>query len=122
MSYVKYYNKKTRTTYVYEAHNYWDKASKTSKSIRRLIGKIDPSTGELVPTGKRGRPKKADTDYEFTIPEHYSASIESETNEKINEKETMIKELRDEIWKLKEENRRLAAIIESVISITKNAV
>ena len=59
MAIIKQYNKKIDVTYVYESVSYYDPAKKQSRSHRRLLGKIDPSSGEVVPTGKRGRPKKA---------------------------------------------------------------
>ena len=53
MAIIKQYNKKTGITYVYESHSYWDKEKKQHRSNRKLIGKIDPETGEVVPTRKR---------------------------------------------------------------------
>ena len=58
MAIIKQYHKDTDTTYVYESVSYWDEEKKQSRSNRRLIGKIDPATGEIVPTGKRGRKPK----------------------------------------------------------------
>ena len=45
-------------SYVYESESYYCKEKNQSRSKRKLIGKIDPETGEMVPTGKRGRPLK----------------------------------------------------------------
>ena len=54
MSISKSYNKQNDTTYVYEViENYWDKDKKQPRSKRKLIGKIDPATGEVVPTTPR---------------------------------------------------------------------
>ena len=53
------YTKIKGTTYCYRSESYWDKESKTPKSKRTLIGKIDPETGEIVPTAGRGRKPKA---------------------------------------------------------------
>ena len=58
MSIVKMRNKKTGVTYVYESESYWDKEKQQPRNRKKLIGKIDPETGEIVPTGKRGRKKK----------------------------------------------------------------
>lgn len=58
MSIVKLLNKKTGISYVYESKSYWDPQKKQSRNTRRIIGKIDPETGEIVPTGPRGRPRK----------------------------------------------------------------
>lgn len=66
MAIIKQYHADTDTTYVYSSEYYWDPDKKQSRSKRRLIGKIDPETGETIPTGKRsGRPRKTasgDTD------------------------------------------------------------
>ena len=57
MAIVKSYQRKTDTTYVYESESYWDPEKQQSRSRRKLIGKIDKETGEIIPTGKRGRKK-----------------------------------------------------------------
>ena len=58
MAIIKQYNADTDTTYVYESTSYWDPEKGQSRAVRKCIGKIDPATGEIVPTGKRGRKKK----------------------------------------------------------------
>lgn len=55
---VKSYNKANNTTYCYESVSYRDTITKQPRSHRRCIGKLDPETGQIVPTGKRGRPKQ----------------------------------------------------------------
>ncbi len=57
MSIIK--KKVGNTVYVYDSVSYWDKDLKQPRSKRKLIGKVDPVTGETVPTGKRGRKAKA---------------------------------------------------------------
>lgn len=57
-SIIKQLNKKTGVTYVYESESYWDKEKRQPRSRRRLIGKIDDETGEIIPTGKSGRKKR----------------------------------------------------------------
>lgn len=55
-------NKKTGITYVYDNQPYWDKEKQQSRAKRTLIGKLDPETGEIVPT----RPYKKDKTPEHT--------------------------------------------------------
>ena len=43
-------NKQTGITYVYRNEAYWDKEKQQSRARRVLIGKLDPKTGEIVPT------------------------------------------------------------------------
>lgn len=77
-------------TYVYESKSYWDKERKISRAKRKLIGKIDPETGNIVPTSGRGRKKTQDhtgIESEVTLP--------SVTNDQYND-------LLDEEKKLRE--------------------
>ena len=45
-------NKETGITYAYESVSYWDKEKQQSRARRKLIGKVDQETGEIVPTRK----------------------------------------------------------------------
>lgn len=63
MAIIKQLDKRSGITYVYESVSYWDKEKKQPRSKRNLIGRLDPSTGEVVPTdgrGKRRNQKSAD--------------------------------------------------------------
>lgn len=50
MAIVYQVNKSTGITYAYENKPYWDKEKQQSRSKRTLIGRVDPETGEIVPT------------------------------------------------------------------------
>lgn len=43
-------NKMTGITYAYENKAYWDKEKQQSRAKRVLIGKVDPDTGQIIPT------------------------------------------------------------------------
>jgi len=51
-SQVKYTNKTTGVTYVYESTSYWDKEKKQPRNKRVYIGKINPATGQLEQSKK----------------------------------------------------------------------
>ena len=51
-------NKKTGIVYAYESISYWDKEKKQSRSYRKCIGKLDPKSGKIIPTGKGKKPIK----------------------------------------------------------------
>ena len=71
------YNKKTGVTYVYEVlENYWDPELKQPRNKRRLIGKIDPITNEVVPTGRKGPQKKADSIEVSKLKEEYQSKFQ----------------------------------------------
>ena len=55
MAMVKQLDKRSGITYVYESISYWDREKKQPRSKRTLIGRLDPATGEIVPTDGRGK-------------------------------------------------------------------
>ena len=95
MAIIDIYNKKRGVTYVYDSHSYWDKELRQPRSRRKLLGRRDPDTGELVPTRKRGSappatPANADsaTDY---------ATLYSRSQEAVRKKDALILRLRREL-------------------------
>jgi Transposase len=46
-------------TYAYESTSYWDKEKKQPRSHRKLIGRVDEATGDIVPTRGRKRSSPA---------------------------------------------------------------
>ena len=56
MAIVTQTDKRTGITYAYETQYYWDKEKQQSRAKRVCVGKVDPSTGTIIPT--RGRAKK----------------------------------------------------------------
>lgn len=106
MAIIKQYHKDTDTTYVYESISYWDEEKKQSRSNRRLIGKLDPETGEIIPTGKRGRkPKEASAPAAGTCAE--LPRLYEESQARIRELTLMIDKKDHEIAGLRKEIRCL---------------
>ena len=111
MAIIDVYNKARNVTYVYDSISYWDKDLKQPRSHRKLIGKRDPNTGEIVPTGTRGRRK--------SIPDPDQPANNSETKdpqyskalETIQSKEQTILDLRQKLAEAERENFRLRQII-----------
>ena len=92
MSISKSYNKQNGVTYVYEViENYWDKEKKQSRSKRKLIGKIDPTTGEIVPTSPRGRSRKSEDTADFKSLYEKAQKELAGKDKKIAELEEMIR-------------------------------
>ena len=67
MAIIKQYDKRSGITYAYESHSYWDPEKKMTRAKRKLIGRVDPQTGEIVPTDGRNKKCKVlaeeDADY-----------------------------------------------------------
>lgn len=91
MSIYRSTNKKTGITYVIESHSYWDKELKAPRNTKKIIGKIDPVTGEMVKTRKRGsksnEPSEEDTlDYKV-LYENALKDLKKKDKEILNLKE-----------------------------------
>ena len=115
-SIIKKLNKQTGVTYVYESESYWDKEKKQPRSRRKLIGKIDEETGEIVPTGGRGNRKKRElTDIpEKLSPDSNLGTLCMEQAEQIRNDEKEIAALKKQVMELtlsiNEYKRRLLKI------------
>ncbi len=60
MSITRSYNKHTGIYYAYETTYEWDETLQKNVQKKRCIGQYDPKTDEIIPNGKRGRPRKED--------------------------------------------------------------
>ncbi len=69
MSIVYATDKRSGITYAYESHSYWDKETKKPRCKRKLIGRVDPETGEIKPTDGRCRKNSPYWDGEKTPEE-----------------------------------------------------
>jgi len=50
-----HHNKKTGTTYVYSVTSYWDKEKKQPRNKQVCIGKLDKTTGEIIPSKRKAK-------------------------------------------------------------------
>lgn len=102
MSIVYNTDKRCGVTYAYESKSYWDKEKKQARSKRTLIGRVDPGTGEIVPTD--GRCKKNSP---------YQTVKLTEQDEVMNRLKGMkVSELKQEILRLEIEIRELKKKLE----------
>ena len=133
MSIIKKYNKSNGTTYVYESVSYWDKEKQQPRSKRKLIGKLDPVTGEIVPTGTRGRKSNKDTPETATalvpdsapeiaaaIPEDSDDSADYrqlyvQTRSLLLEKEALVASLESTVAQLRKDKQEMVAALERIL-------
>lgn len=107
MSIVKAKNKKTGITYVYESESYWDKEKKQPRNKRKLIGKLDEQTGEIVPT--RGHNRIGDPSAPNGTPQT-EAKLRDQHHDYVAQlarQEELIRSQADELAKLKSEKTDL---------------
>lgn len=97
MAIIHQYDKRSGITYAYESYSQWDKEKKMSRAKRTLIGRVDPDTGEIVPTDGRCRKGKAKEEKDIDHKELYE-----KLQKKCAAQESLINALKKEIQKLKE--------------------
>lgn len=114
MAIIKQYHKDTDTTYVYESISYWDAEKGQSRSKRTLLGKIDAETGEVVPTGKRGRRKKVQAPVSDTDISLQAALARN------SELELTVKKQKVLIDELERKNRGLSSALSDLSSTLDN--
>lgn len=93
--------------YAYESVSYWDKEKKQPRSKRKYIGRVDPETGEIIPTGMRAnRPVQISTDNNI---------LQDDLQKKVEE----IAELKEEIAILSRKYERANKALVKILSIAK---
>ena len=96
MAVIRQYDKRSGITYAYESQSYWDPEKKMTRAKRKLIGRVDPDTGEIVPTDGRNKksktPASGDTDYR---------KMYEKLLKKYEAQETLIESLKKQIEELR---------------------
>ena len=117
MAIIKQLNKKTGVTYVFESRSYRDKTTKQPRSERHLIGKIDPITGEIVPTRKKASKRTTCSDEDvssFPSQAEQQPSVSWDSLQSMNSEMT---ELRNEVARLQTILDQITPELEKIITI-----
>ena len=100
MAIVKYKNQ-SGITYAYESIAEWDSEKKQSRPKRKYLGRVDPETGEIIPTaGKRGRPRKHTEKADPPVVDH--KALYERTSAELDETKERVAFLEQENKRLKE--------------------
>ena len=118
ISIIKQYHKDTGITYVYESESYWDKEKKQPRSRRKLIGKLDDETGEIIPTGRKNRNQKERSGPEPT-PSTETAGNTAMLRQDLREMEKEIDRLKARSRALEAENKVLRDTLETIRELIK---
>ncbi len=106
---VKQTNKKSGVVYVYRQESYWSPEKKQPRSHRVLLGRLDPTTGEIVPTGKSG-PRKASADPGSVVPKSGKDEV-SDLKKSLAQSTERVQQLEREVADLKLRNKQMANLI-----------
>lgn len=117
MSITKSRDNRTGIVYVYESESYWDKEKKAPRNRKKLIGKLDEATGEIIPTGRRGRKPKAackEAAGEGTLEQMDYKKLYESCVENLQQKQQKILELNTEVSELKKELKKQENTLEKI--------
>ena len=99
-------DKKTGSKYAFESVSYWDKDKKQPRSKRRYLGKVEPETGEIIPSRGRTVHSEEKASEETTIlPALYK---------EIEELDRTIKELRRDLEEVTEKYNQLLVTVQKI--------
>ena len=98
MAIIYQHDKRSGITYAYDSKSYYDKEKKCSRAKRTLIGRVDPDTGEIVPTDGRNKGAKS---------KPAASSSELDKEKRILELENENRQLKLQISALKKELERV---------------
>ena len=114
MSITRSYNKHTNTYYAYETSYIWDEKAQKKVQKKQCIGKFDPETDEIIPNGKRGRPRGA-TSVKETKDAKYADFLADakKLSKRLNSVETSFEKLTSEVTQLSADLDRLLTKMQS---------
>ena len=99
-------DKKTGAKYAFESVSYWDKDKKQPRSKRKYLGKVDPETGEIIPSRGRTVHSEEKASEETTIlPALYK---------EIEDRDRTIKELRRDLDEVTEKYNQLLTTVQKI--------
>ena len=113
MAIIRQTNKKTGITYVIESESYWDKEKQQPRSRRRIIGKIDEATGEVVPTRRQNRRSPTNTPQAVEEASRTGANLsvpDGQPDDK--DKDARILELEEQVARLQKEKEDILCMLE----------
>lgn len=112
-SIVFQHDKRSGITYAYESTSYYDKEKKQPRAKRKLIGRVDPQTGQIVPTGGRrgGQPSLDSSSSPLT-------DKCDQLRKECADKDKQITALNSEVFSLRKENRQLKELLTRINSIS----
>ena len=103
-------DKKTGAKFAYESVSYWDKEKKQPRSKRKYLGKVDPETGEIIPSRSSAAPIK--------ISEADASEI-IRLRTLVEEQEAKITELTKQLKQETEKASSLSARLREIAKIAK---
>lgn len=113
MSCIVYQTDRKGNKYAYESVSYWDKDKGQPRSKRKYLGRVDPKTGDIIPSKKRTGGMGKDTG----CTDAQDESGFSKLYEEIKRKDARISELIKEKTELENRCRKLTEMLREIGTI-----
>ena len=121
MGYIYQHDKRNGKTYVYEKVEKVNPKTGEIVNARKIIGRLDPETNTIVPTGKKGPKPKVTTQHkksESEVPD-YSA-LYKETNIQLIKKNEELQLLNEKYEQMAKKLSQLEVVIEECLRVIKS--
>ncbi len=118
MAIVKYRNQ-SGTLYAYEQISEWDPVRRQSRSKRKLLGRVDEETGEIIKTMRKQKTKTDDGAPREKTRSDFEA-LYKDAAARVMELERSLADVSSENLLLREENRRARKLLEEIHKMTGN--
>lgn len=102
-------DKKSGAKYAFESVSYWDKEKKQPRSKRKYLGKVDPDTGEIIPS--RGKTAKSVQEPEERSQDRDTLNM---LHNEIGKRDKTIGELRRELDELTAKYEALVTTVQKI--------
>ncbi len=107
-------DKKSGVKYAYESISYWDKEKKQPRSKRKYLGRVDPETGEILPSRRKKNPATDGGQGQAAL----YGPVLAQLREELLEKESQIKLLQKELDALTSKYKKAEKLLTKITSLT----
>ena len=118
MAIVKYRNQ-SGALYAYDQISEWDPVRKQSRSRRKLLGRVDEETGEIIKTTRKRKTKMDDGGSREKAQSDFEA-LYKDAAARVMELEKSLADISSENLLLQEENMRNRKLLEEIHKMTGN--
>jgi hypothetical protein len=116
MAITRSYNKHTNTYYAYETSYVWDEKTQKKVQKKRCIGKFDPETDEIIPNGKRGRPRRDPAESSAVEPDGQDRAKYAKTISEVKALSSRLKSAEESFEKLSMEFQSISTELANLLS------
>ena len=115
MSITRSYNKHNNTYYVYDTQYVWNEEKQKKVPKRTCIGKWDPETDQVIPTGSEGRLRK-----KVINVEEISAKLSGSKEENVSDISEVVNKIALNLKSISQLLSEQAAYFESISTFLKH--